>query len=70
VNYEGFSVPLDEAKKFEIRLWGYEFKPSPDITAYELALLIPFLSRGMWATEAELLQLPPECQRHVVGQWS
>lgn len=45
------------------------WEPKEDITAYELALLIPLVTfRANWAADrvkAEFDNLPPEAQRHI-----
>ena len=47
----------------------YQFNPQSDITAYELALLMPLLVPNGWKT-LEILgeqigKLPPEVKRHI-----
>lgn len=43
---------------------AYNWKPRPDITAYELALAIPILSFHTFDTEARIEALPERVRRH------
>lgn len=50
----------------EIR--GYKFNPQPDITAYELALLLPLMQPrygGVKDVTEKLSKMPPTIMRHV-----
>jgi len=42
----------------------YEWKPQPDITAYELALAIPIVSFHTFDTETAIKALPESVRRH------
>ena len=48
---------------------SYNFNPQPDITAYELALLLPLLRtrhvRTMEEMGEKLSKMPPEIMRHI-----
>ena len=49
---------------------AFLFEPQPDITAYELAKLMPLMQwSGVYRTKKMLADkidaLPPECKRHI-----
>lgn len=60
---------IDETGEFydiettTIRHVYWNWKPQPDITAYELALCIPVFVTG-WNIEPLISDLPPEARRH------
>ena len=48
----------------------YRFTPLPDITAYELSLLLPLIfnkKAGIKHHEEKLKQMPPEIMRHITA---
>jgi hypothetical protein len=60
--YENLYYPRKEISRLQ-------FDPQEDMTAYELALLMPLIIPSMWKTEKSLIsqygQLPEKCKRHV-----
>lgn len=44
----------------------YIYDPMPDITAYEVAKIVPYLIPSMYSPPSKLIeQLPMECLRHI-----
>jgi hypothetical protein len=58
------------ARLVRISRWVWTYEPQPDITAYELARLLPFIMTPReWLQPEHLESLEPEVRRHIKAGW-